>query len=380
MAVRAPRPDGRVGNARNSSRTSEARPVLSKSGAAALIIAGGRGTRFWPESRAGSPKPLFAIDGQTSLLEETIARTNPLISKERIFVLVAADQRDAFRRALRGRIPPRNLIVEPDGRGTAIAIAYGGAVIARHLGAQTVIAVIPADHYVTPATGFRATLASAIALAAANDAIVVVGVAPTRPETGYGYQQIGRAVGAGFKVDRFIEKPGPARARQMLKSGRFLWNAGIFVMRIATLARELEEHAPSLAIAMSTLTTLRAVELSRAYGKLEFDSFDRVVAEKSGRVLSVRARFRWFDVGSWEGLWEALSDGASGNVTRGNVIAIDSNGVIARGGKRLMVLMGVSDLVAIDTGDAILIARRSQSQEVRRVPEELARRGLTRYL
>src|SRR5271167_1222345 len=173
--------------------------------AAALIIAGGRGTRFWPESRAGRPKPLFAIDGKTSLLEETIARTSPLIAKERIFVLVAADQRDAFRRALRGMIPPRNLIVELQGRGTAIAIAYGAATIARRLGTETIIAVMPADHYVTPATGFRATVSSAIALAATNDAIVVVGVAPTRPETGYGYQQIGRAVGAGFKVDRFVE-------------------------------------------------------------------------------------------------------------------------------------------------------------------------------
>ncbi len=347
---------------------------------AALIIAGGRGTRFWPESRAGRPKPLFAIHGKTSLLAETIARAQPLIPKERIFVLVGADQREPFRRALRGLIPPRNLIVEPTGRGTAVAIAYGGAVIARRLGIETVVAVMPADHYVTPATGFRATVASAIALAAANDALIVVGVTPTRPETGYGYQKIGRVVGAGFKVDRFIEKPESARARQMVKSGKFLWNAGIFVMRIATLARELDEHAPDLAAAMITLATLRAGDLSRAYGRLEFDSFDRVVAEKSTHVLSVRAGFRWFDVGSWEGLWEALGDGAAGNVTLGNVIALDSNGVIARGGKRLMVLLGVSDLVAIDTGDAILIARRSQSQEVRRVPKELARRGLTRYL
>ena len=354
----------------------------AKPRAAALIIAGGRGTRFWPESRAGRPKPLFAIDGKTSLLEQTIARMQPQISSERIFVLVATDQRDAFRRALRGLIPPRNLIVEPAGRGTTVAIAYGGAVIGRRLGAETVVAVMPADHYVTPATGFRATVASAIALAAANDAIVVVGVTPTRPETGYGYQKIGRAAGAGFKVDRFIEKPEAARARQMVKSGKFLWNAGIFVMRVATLASELGEHAPLLASAMGTLGTARAAELSRAYRRLEFDSFDRVVAERSTRVLSVRARFKWFDVGSWEGLWEALSGGASAgaNVTIGNVLALDSGGVIARGGKRLMVLLGVSDLVAVDTGDAILIARRSQSQEVRRVSDELARRGLSRYL
>jgi mannose-1-phosphate guanylyltransferase/mannose-6-phosphate isomerase len=354
--------------------------TAAKATAAGLIIAGGRGTRFWPESRAGRPKPLFAIDGKTSLLGETIARAQPLISKDRIFVLVSADQRAPFQRALRGLIPPRNLIVEPAGRGTAVAIAYGGAVIADRLGADTVVAVMPADHYITPPAGFRATIASAITLASADDAIVVVGVTPTRPETGYGYQKIGGAVGAGFQVDRFVEKPAPARARQMVKSGRFLWNVGMFLMRITTLAHELDDHAPGLAIAMRRLTTLSAADLAREYRKLEFDSFDRVVVEKSRRVLSVRAGFRWFDVGSWQGLWEAMSDGADGNATVGNVIAIDAHGVIARGGSRLMVLMGVSDLVAIDTGDAILIARRSQSQEVRRVPEELARRGLSRYL
>jgi mannose-1-phosphate guanylyltransferase/mannose-6-phosphate isomerase len=356
------------------------RKSIATAPAAALIIAGGRGTRFWPESRAGRPKPLFAIDGKTSLLEQTIARAQPLIPKERIFVLVSADQRDPFQRALRGLIPLRNLIVEPAGRGTAVAIAYGGAVIAQRLGVETVVAVMPADHYMTPPAGFRSTVASAIILAASDDAIVVIGVTPTRPETGYGYQKIGGAVGAGFKVDRFVEKPVPARARQMVKSGSFLWNVGIFVMRITTLARELNEHAPGLAIAMSRFTSLDAAAMSRVYRRLEFDSFDRVVAEKSRRVLSVRAKFRWFDVGSWEGLWEALSDGADGNATVGNVIALDTHGVIARGGQRLMVLMGVNDLVAIDTGDAILIARRSQSQEVRRVPEELARRGLSRYL
>jgi mannose-1-phosphate guanylyltransferase len=356
------------------------RKSIATAPAAALIIAGGRGTRFWPESRAGRPKPLFAIDGKTSLLEQTIARAQPLIPKERIFVLVSADQREPFQRALRGLIPLRNLIVEPAGRGTAVAIAYGGAVIAQRLGVETVVAVMPADHYMTPPAGFRSTVASAIILAASDDAIVVIGVTPTRPETGYGYQKIGGAVGAGFKVDRFVEKPVPSRARQMVKSGSFLWNVGIFVMRITTLARELNEHAPGLAIAMSRFTSLDAAAMSRVYRRLEFDSFDRVVAEKSRRVLSVRAKFRWFDVGSWEGLWEALSDGADGNATVGNVIALDTHGVIARGGSRLMVLMGVSDLVAIDTGDAILIARRSQSQEVRRVPEELARRGLSRYL
>ena len=354
-------------------------PAKGERVAAALIIAGGRGTRFWPESRAGRPKPLFSIDGKSTLLDDTIARMRPLIPHERIFVLVSADQAAAFRRAVKGKIPPRNLIVEPEGRGTAVAIAYGAAMIKKRLGGETVIAVMPADHYIEPAAGFRRTIAEAIALAAKNRAIVVVGVRPARAESGYGYQQIGRAVGAGFKVVRFVEKPAPAVARRMVRSGKFLWNAGMFVMGVDTLGAELGRHAPALAATMEKFGAMTRSQLARGYGRLSFDSFDRVVAEKSGNVIGVRARFRWHDIGSWEGLWEALR-GRESNVLSGNVIAVDADGVLARAGERLMVILGVSDLVAIDTGDAILIARRSESQGVRRVIEELRRRGLTRYL
>jgi mannose-1-phosphate guanylyltransferase len=354
-------------------------PVEDAKRIAALIIAGGRGTRFWPESRAGRPKALFSIDGTTSLLADTIARMQSLVATERTFVLVSADQAADFRRAVRSLIPPRNLIVEPEGRGTAVAIAYGAAVIARRTSDETIVAVMPADHFVAPPAGFRRTIAAAADLARSKRVIVVVGVTPTRPETGYGYQEIGSAVGRGFRVSRFVEKPQPAIADKMVRSGGFLWNAGMFVMRIATLAAELERHAPKLAITMRAFAQMNQAELKRNYGKLVFDSFDRVVVEKSENVLGVRARFRWHDVGSWEGLWEALHEREK-NLFYGNVVAIDASGVLARAGDRLMVLLGVSDLVAVDTGDAILIARRSQSQDVRRVVEELQRRGLTRYL
>jgi mannose-1-phosphate guanylyltransferase/mannose-6-phosphate isomerase len=354
-------------------------PIKDAKRIAALIIAGGRGTRFWPESRAGRPKPLFSIDGKTSLLANTIARMQPLVATERIFVLVSADQAADFRRAIRGLIPPHNLIVEPEGRGTAVAIAYGAAVIGKRTGDDTIVAIMPADHFVAPVGGFRRTITAAAGLASNRSVIVVVGITPTRPETGYGYQEAGPAVGRGFKVARFVEKPQAAMADKMVRSGRFLWNAGMFVMRVATLAAELEQHAPVLAAAMRTFPEMNRAELKRNYSKLVFDSFDRVVVEKSANILGVRARFRWHDVGSWEGLWEALR-GSEKNLLYGNAVAIDAEGVLARAGNRLMVLLGVSDLVAVDTGDVILIARRSQSQDVRRVVAELQRRGLTRYL
>jgi mannose-1-phosphate guanylyltransferase len=378
-----------------------------------LIIAGGRGTRFWPESRINRPKPLFSIDGKTSLLAATVARMEPLIAPERVFVLASADQAPLFRPVLKKLIPPRNLIVEPEGRGTAVAITYGTGVIAKRLSDETIVAVMPADHYVTPAAAFQRTLREAILLAASYPAVVVIGIKPTRPETGYGYLKVGdpinlpltrrskplarsfagegkgegsdhsdasdRKAGSAFKLDRFVEKPAAATAIRMMHSGNYRWNAGMFVMSAATLAAELAEHAPPLAEAMRSFPLMKPAQVEQNYHALEFDAFDRVVAEKSRNVLGVHARFTWHDVGSWEGLWEALR-GRSRNVLTGNVLEIGADGVLARARDHLIVLLGVKDIVAIETADVILIAHRTQSQDVRKVIDELKRRGSDRYL
>jgi mannose-1-phosphate guanylyltransferase len=346
--------------------------------ASVLIIAGGRGTRFWPASREARPKPLFSIDGNSSLLADTIARHIGAVGRERIFVLVAAAHQAPFRRAVRGLIPAGNLIIEPDGRGTAVAIAYGAAVIKQRLG-DGVIAAVAADHYIATAAQYRRTLTDAIHLAATHDSIVAIGVPPTRPETGYGYQKIGAKVGAGFKIERFIEKPALPLARRMAKSGKYLWNASMFVASTRTLAREFAKHCPILGKAADQLVTSPRTKLAPAYRRLKFDSFDRVVMEKSAHVLGVRARFLWHDVGSWDGLLKAVAS-TRGNVIRGNVIALDSGDVLAHSDARLMVLLGVRDLIVVDTGDAILVAHREMSQHVGRVTDELARRGLHRYL
>lgn len=347
-------------------------------GLSALIIAGGSGTRFWPASRESRPKPLFSVDGRQSLLANTILRLQPLVPRDRIFVLAAQTHAGAFRSAVRGFIPSRNLIVEPAARGTAVAIAYGAAVMAARKG-PGVVAVMPADHLIEPAAGFRATLRDAAALAATEASIVVIGVPPTHPDSGLGYQKVGKARGSGFVVDLFVEKPPIVRARRMVKSGNYLWNAGMFVMSSATLDSELKAAVPSLRGSIEAIVGKSASRVAQSYVKLTYDSFDREVVEKSRRVLGVRARFDWHDVGSWEGLRQALG-GRDRSILRGDVIAIDSQRVIAQSGKRLMVLLGADDIVAIDTDDAILVAHRSRSQELRRVSEELARRGLRKYL
>jgi len=356
--------------------------------AAVLIIAGGRGTRFWPLSRGNRPKPLFSLDGKTSLLSETVARARALTDRERVFVLIASGQERAFGAALRGLLPARNILVEPQARGTTVAIAYGAALIERRLGEAT-IAVMPADHLISPVAAFERTLKGAIALARARGALVIVGVEPTRVEPGFGHIKIGRKAGAGFEVARFVEKPPPAIAAKMVRSREFLWNAGMFVIGTRTLDDELRAHCPALAAAIGKIAAAPA-QCAALYRRLDFDSFDRAIVEHSRRVLAVRARFRWHDVGSWEGLWEAMRANARvhdddqnlelQNVLSGNVIALEAKGVFAHAHGRLMVLMGVDDLVVVDSGDAILIARRSRSQELRLVTDELKRRGLERYL
>ena len=293
-------------------------------------------------------------------------------------MLAAAVHRAPFRRALRGLIPARNLILEPVARGTAVAIVYGAAVIRRRLG-DGIVAAMPADHFIAPAEGFRRTLANAIRLASQRDAIVVIGITPARAESGYGYQKIGRKAGIGFKVEQFVEKPAQARAEQMVRSGKYLWNAGMFVMPTQVLAREMSEHCPSLAAAAEQLGAMPASKIGAFYRGLKFNSFDRELIEKSRNILGVRARFSWHDVGSWDGLWAAVRDKA-GNVLRGNVIAMDSQRVLAHSDSRLLALFGVSDLVVVDTGDAILVAHRDQSQNIGRITEELKRRGLKQYL
>ncbi len=344
-----------------------------------LIIAGGRGTRFWPASREARPKPLFSIDGKTSLLADTIARHVPLVPRERIFVLAAA----AHRRSVSARAARTDSRAESDRRALRARHRGSNRLWRRgyqaQAGRRSDRSRSPPIITSRPRAQYRRTLADAIGLAATHDSIVAIGIPPTRPETGYGYQKIGAKVGAGFRIEKFVEKPPLAVARQMVRSGRYLWNASMFVASTQTLAREFAAHAPELGIAAGKLARMPRKKLARAYGRLRYDSFDRVIMEKSANVLSVRARFSWHDVGSWDGLWDAVGN-VGGNVIRGNAIALESERVLAHPDSRLMVLFGVRDLIVVDTGDAILVAHREMSPHVGRVTKELERRGLAALL
>jgi mannose-1-phosphate guanylyltransferase len=346
----------------------------------AVVMAGGAGTRFWPRSRVRSPKQLLSIVGGRSMLQETIARLAPLIARERILVVTSRPQARAVRAQLPG-LRPRQVLVEPEGRNTAAAIALAALEVARRA-PDASMTVLPADHAIGALARFRADLALGLETAERTGALVTFGIVPTHPETGYGYIRAGASLGPGDRVatvDAFVEKPPRERAEALIAGGNAFWNSGIFAWRVTDILRELRAHLPGLVERLERALGRRG-GLARAYRGLASISIDHGVLERAAKVAVVRARFPWSDVGSWaavEPLWRA-NGGA--NSVRGRALPVDSRGCVVDSPTRLVALLGVDDLVVVDTPDALLVCRKDRAQDVRLVVDELRRRGLERYL
>lgn len=346
-------------------------------------MAGGSGTRFWPRSRSRLPKQLLAIAGRRSLLAETLARIAPLVPRARTLVVTGAAHASAVRREASG-VPRGNVLVEPQARNTAAAIALAALRIATSA-PRAVMAVLPADHVITDAAAFRATLARALDVAEQRDCLVTLGVTPTRPETGFGYIQVGPPLeggGAGVHaVARFLEKPDLARATALLAQGDVLWNAGIFAWRVERILAELRRWVPEVLEPLEHAARAgTAAALARAYRRIPSVSIDTGVLERAEKVAVVRATFPWNDVGSWAAVADLWRDGDAANAVRGAAITVDSEGCVIDAGTRLVAVLGVRDLVVVDTPDALLVCPRSRAQDVRLIVDELRRRRLGRLL
>jgi len=347
-------------------------------------MAGGSGTRFWPRSRARVPKQLLPIVGERSMLQETVARLSPPIARDHILVVTGMEHARAVRAQL-PRLTASRLLVEPQGRNTAAAIALAALHVAR-THPDAVMAVLPADHAIGDVATFRAELAVAVDVAERTGALVTLGVKPTYAETGYGYIRPGASMrGTGGRVawvEAFLEKPERARAEALLAEGRALWNAGIFAWRVDAILGELRAHLPEvLGPLEAAVDRDEPRALGAAYQRLPAISIDTGVLQRARRVAVVRARFPWSDVGSWaavEPFWRSRHDGR--NAVRGHALPIDSRGCVIDSPKRLIALLGVDDLVVVDTPDAVLVCSKDRAQDVRLVVDELRRRGLVRYL
>jgi len=350
----------------------------------AVILAGGGGTRLWPLSRPDRPKPFLPLLDRRTLLRATFERVLPLLGGPGD-VAVVADRRHAeLVRAELPELPPANLLAEPVGRNTAAAVAFAALALERDPG--EIMVVLPADHLVADEPAFRAVLARAAAVAAAPDGpLVTLGIAPSGPETGYGYVVAGgeRPEAGAHAVARFVEKP-PTEVAAALLAGRapVAWNAGIFLWRRDAILAALDAWAPDILAAVRDGVAGGPAALAAAYATVRATSIDYAVLEPAsvaGRVAMVRADVGWSDLGSWAALRDALAARAAaagepaGAVGSGPRRDVGSEGTLVLAGERLVVTLGLRDTIVVDTPDALLVCAADRSQEVRAIAEELAR-------
>ncbi len=345
-----------------------------------VVLAGGSGTRFWPESRMRRSKQFLNLTGRGTMIRETVRRLFPLLRKENVWVV--AGEKDARHITPRGLgIPAGNILLEPEGRNTAPALALAVARIVRR-DPDAVIAAAPADHAVADERAFRSILGKGLRTARRTGRFVTLGIRPTHPAVGYGYIERGNPLPGGGDVHgvrSFTEKPALATARRFLKSGRYLWNSGIFLFRADTFRDRLSRHLPEVRAAIEAAL--------RYYGKKEFRarlraaylrfpsiSVDYGILEKEKDILVIPADFGWSDLGTWRSLHEFLGKPGE-NVTFGNVILSDCRNTLVRSDRGIVAALGMDDVVVVRSGDAVLICPKSRSEEVKGIAEEVRRRA-----
>ena len=361
----------------------------------AVILAGGRGTRFWPRSRTKTPKQLLHIFGEGTMLEQTVARLRPLVPADRIWTVTNAEQVSALRKQLPAASRKRAL-VEPVGRNTAAAIALAAFHIRQTDKSDALMAVLPADHYIRDTPAYQKIVTAALNVAHEPGRMVVLGIPPTRPDTGFGYiERMEATIGAQgipvYPVRRFTEKPALQTAKEYLASRNYQWNAGMFFWRVSTFLDELQTNLPETFNLLEKLaaqigTRKYASQLRKIYPKLENISVDYAILERSTRsggapkVFVIPAEVGWSDIGSWAAVYELLAKQSSGNVFSGAGHAIDATGNFISSDRKFVAAIGVNDLVIVETADALLICPRDRAQDVGKLVKWLEDQKMTKLL
>lgn len=350
-----------------------------------VIIAGGKGERFWPQSRAARPKHLLPVVGRKPLLAQTLARVRGITPSSNIFVITSAIQARAVRAVCKGLVPAANVVAEPVGRDTAAAVGLAAALVAKR-DPNGVFAVLPADHVIHDTQAYQADLKAAFAAATAEPVMVTIGITPTEPATGFGYIQRAKKSreyrGRTFyDVKRFVEKPALKVAQGYLASGDYVWNAGMFVWSVPVVEAAFAAHAPELSAglkkiraALSRGRPLAAV-LEKTYPDLPKISVDYALLEKSRNVVVLPSSFDWDDVGAWPAVVKHFPADKGGNVSRGEVIIEQGRGnLVFSEGRHLVTVLGADDLIVVHTADATLVCPKSKAQEIKALIKRVSER------
>lgn len=349
-----------------------------------VIMAGGGGTRFWPLSRHTMPKQLLNLSGKDRMINETVDRLAAIADKKDIFIVTNVDQVPAMQAAVTvtGRVAADHILAEPAARNTAACIGYAAMEIIKKYG-DGIMAVFPSDHFIRDQKAFEEVLRYACDVADRDDCLVTLGIAPTFACTGYGYIKFEKSGTEGLcacPVLEFKEKPDADTAEKYVKSGAYAWNSGMFVWKASVILSQMEELLPDvyeciekIGEAMGTADEKRII--NEIYPKIPSISIDYGVMEKASDVRVIAADMGWSDVGSWDNLGEIYDEDEAGNVFAGDHLDIDTSGCITYSEKRLITTIGVSDLIVVETEDAILVCDKNRAQDVKLAVEELKSRG-----
>ena len=351
----------------------------------AVVMAGGSGTRFWPKSRRNRPKQLLCLAGDSTMLQQTVARVAPLVAPDRTWVITGADQAAACREQL-DAVPSRNVVAEPCPRDTAACVGLAAAIVAQ-ADPDGIMLVMPADHVISPAETFRAAVQAAVEVVEADPtAFVTFGVKPTRAETGYGYIERGEELGKpnGITLNRvvqFREKPDRATAERFVAEGRFAWNAGIFVWKAQAILDALAEFRPELAAAIDRVrpalgTPGEAEAIAREYPSMEKVPIDKAVMEKARNVRVLEVVYDWNDVGDWRALTELVAPDAHGNTVQGPTHLVDTKGsIVVSDDGGLIATLGLEGVLVVQAMGATLVAKIDQLDKLKALVEGLEKAG-----
>ncbi len=351
----------------------------------AVIMAGGRGERFWPKSRNSRPKQFLSLtkDGET-MIQKTVKRLRPLVDPEDIFIVTNAAYTELVCDQLPD-IPKENILAEPCARNTAPCIAFAAAVIQKKYD-DAVMLVLPSDHLIGYEELYINTLKKAISVSLEGENLVTIGITPDYPETGYGYINFGNETSAveddAYRVERFVEKPDLETAKEYLASGKYLWNSGMFIWKASSILADIKKFMPdiydgALKIGASYGTESFTETLVNEFTAFRSESVDFGIMEKADNIYTIPGSFGWDDVGNWLAVERINETDSDSNYIEGNVISIGSQRATICGGKRLVAAVGVEDIIIVDTDDAVLICSKNNTQDVKKVIAQLNEQGCT---